>query len=493
MFEIVSNLAKRPKADLIVVPLFKGKKGAELGCIIPDLRSDVDAILREGDFSAKVGSTMLAYLKGKKERRLLLVGLGPEEECTLEILRRAYAAFVKRCRKKKWRVINAILPKVKKIAEEEVQRAVSEGIGLTLYIFEEWKSKENQKPFYLEKIVLIGAKDKAISKKTEGILSGVTLARDLINQNALNVTPQFLANTAKDLAKEFASVKTTVWDKARIEKEKMGLFLAVASGSCCDPALIMVEYRGRPASSNRILVVGKGITFDTGGLNLKSTGNIEAMKDDMSGAAAALGIIKAAARIKLKANIAVVIAATENAIDARSYKPGDVYRSYLGKTVEITNTDAEGRLTLADALALGQKRFSPKWIIDIATLTGAIGIALGQMRAGLFTNDPTFASLCEEAGEMSGEKVWRLPMDADYKEYLKSDLADIKNSSTKKYAGSVTAAIFLQEFIQKGTPWIHLDIAATAYLDEPAHYHLTPATGIGVRLIIALLEKLHGK
>ena len=246
----------------------------------------------------------------------------------------------------------------------------------------------------------------------------------------------------------------------------MDLLLAVGNGSSCDPALIQLEYRGDPKSKDLTLIVGKGVTFDTGGLNLKPTGHIEDMRGDMGGAAAALGIVKAAAAIKLKKNFVVVIPSTENAIGSKAFKPGDTYRSYLGKTVEIGNTDAEGRLILADALAYGQKKFSPNRILDMATLTGAIVIALGTERSGLFCNNDKFAKLCEKAGEQSGEKVWRMPIDSDYKELFKSNIADIKNCGGRA-GGSITAALFLKEFILKDTPWIHLDIAATAFLDHP--------------------------
>jgi len=489
-FTAVSALAKRPKADLVIVPFFKGKKQA-IPCVsMTDLNGVINPILKAGDFTGKEGATMLAYLSGKKEKRLLLLGLGDEKKATLETLRRSFAAGMKRCQGKKWLTVNVVLPKSKKWSLDDITSAVVEGMSLSCYVFEEWKAKESQKLFYIKTLNLVGAKSTKVSEKVSGILSGVNLARDLINRNALDITPQALAAEARKLAKQHASVKAHILDKKQIEKEKMGLLLAVASGSRIDPALIMVEYRGAPRSSDLTMVVGKGVTFDTGGLNLKPTNFIEDQRGDMSGGAAALGIIKAAAATKLKANIVAVVPSTENAIDSRSYKPGDVYRSYLGKTVEITNTDAEGRLILADAIAYGQKRFNPSRIIDMATLTGAIIISLGSVRAGLFSNNDKLAKLCEQVGEETGERVWRLPLDEDYMALLKSDIADLRNSGKKRAAGSVTAALFLQQFVQKKTPWIHLDIAGTAFLDSPEHYHLTLATGAGVRLITSLIEKL---
>ena len=489
-FQVCPSISKRPKADLIVVPFFKLKKGADAAVNLPDLKGVINPILKAGDFNGKEGATMLAYLSGMSEKRLLLLGLGDEKSCSMEILRRAYSAAMKRCQGKEWASVNFVLPKLGKLETQKVTRAVSEGISLSAYVYDQWKSKEGKKPFHVKKAILVGAEDLKIAKKTLGILTGVNLARDLINGNALDVTPETLASEGRKIARNFSSVKATVLNKKQLEKEKLGLLLAVGSSSRIDPALIILEYRGDSQSSDLTMVVGKGITFDTGGLNLKPTNFIEDMRADMGGAAAAIGLIQAAATIKLKANILVVVPTTENSIDAQSYKPGDVYRSHSGKTVEITNTDAEGRLVLADALSYGQKRFEPDRIIDMATLTGAIVIALGDIRAGLFSNNDKLAKLCEKAGDITGEKVWRMPLDPEYMSLMKSDIADIRNSGRKRSAGSVTAAIFLQEFIKKKTPWIHLDIAGTAFLDSAKDYHLSQATGSGVRLLIEFLECL---
>ncbi len=487
---VCPSVSKRPKADLVVVPFFKTKKGVDVAVNLPDLKGVINPILKAGDFNGKEGATMLAYLTGKTEKRLLLLGLGEEKSCTMETLRRGYSAAMKRCQGKKWVNVNFVLPKHGKLDTREITRSVSEGIALSAYVYDQWKSKEGKKPFYVKKATLIGAKDSKIGKKTLEILTGVNLARDLINGNALDVTPETLAAEAKKMARKFPSVKASVLNKKQLEKEKMGLLLAVGSGSRIDPALVILEYRGAPRNEDLTMVVGKGITFDTGGVNLKPTNFIEDMRADMGGAAAAIGLIQAAASCKLKANIVALVPTTENAMDALSYKPGDVYRAHSGKTVEITNTDAEGRLVLADALSYGQKRFSPDRIIDMATLTGAMVIALGEVRAGLFSNNDKLAKVCEKAGEVTGERVWRMPLDPEYMSLMKSDIADIRNSGKKRAAGSITAAIFLQEFIQKKTPWIHLDIAGTAFLDSPKDYHLSQASGSGVRLLVELLECL---
>ncbi|MCB1135296.1 MAG: leucyl aminopeptidase, partial [Chlamydiia bacterium] len=256
--------------------------------------------------------------------------------------------------------------------------------------------------------------------------------------------------------------------------------------SCNEPAFIIMQHKGDPRSKDHTVIVGKGVTYDTGGLNLKPTGSMEDMKCDMSGAAVAFGTLYAAAKLGLKKNLSVVVAATENSIGSRSYKPGDVYSSYLGKTVEIGNTDAEGRLTLADALAYANKNLHPTRMIDLATLTGAMLIALGEEASGLMSNDDTLAEQLKQAGERTFERVWRLPLFDEYKDQLKSEIADISNIGGR-HAGSITAGIFLKEFVGD-TPWAHLDIAGTAYLSKARRYHPKNGTGIGVRLLIDYLE-----
>ena len=489
-FQICPDLSKRPEADLLIIPFFTTEKGAQAAVTVPDLQDVIDSVLESGDFTASNGETLLAYLTEKREKRLLFFSLGLESSCSMEQLRRSYSAAIKKCLGKNWKVINCMLPETEMLSLSEITRAISEGLALSLYVYNTWKSDPSKESFFIETVQLIGAETLAIPEKVLHLLSGVNLARDLVNGNALDVTPETLAREGKKLAERFSSVTTTVLNKKELEKEKMNLLLAVGSGSRVDPTLIAIEYRGAPDVDDLTLVVGKGITFDTGGVNLKPTHFVEDMRADMGGAAAAIGLIQSAASLELKANIVALIPATENALDSESYKPGDVYRSHFGKTVEITNTDAEGRLVLADALSYGQKTFKPSRIIDLATLTGAIVIALGDGRIGLFSNDDTLATLCEKAGEITGEKVWRMPLEKDYFPLIKSEIADIRNSGKQRSAGSITAALFLQEFIQKGTSWIHLDIAGTAFLDRPRDYHLSQASGSGVRLLIELLECL---
>lgn len=266
----------------------------------------------------------------------------------------------------------------------------------------------------------------------------------------------------------------------------MGLLLAVGRGSDKEPLLTMLTYTGNPKSREHTILIGKGVTYDTGGLNVKPTGSMESMKCDMAGAATVLGVLATVAALGLKLNVTALVPATENAIGSKSFKPGDVYVSHNGKSIEIGNTDAEGRLILADALSYAVKHLKPTRMIDLATLTGAMDVALGSEATGLFSNDDKLAEQLHKAGESTFERVWRMPLFPEYRDQLRSDIADLKNIGTRS-GGSITAAYFLKEFVDD-IPWAHLDIASTAYLNESKRYHPKFGTGIGVRLITELLE-----
>lgn len=482
----VDTLKNRDKADVLILPFWQGKKKAEAA---GDFKEFVDLYaqpLEMEDFVGKEGQTLILYnSSGKKEPRLLLVGLGEKKKISDEVLRRAYAAVTKACSRTKLTRLNLFIP------EEGYQSAITEGILLTNYHYLKLKSHSlKESPYsFIKDICFIGAQHVSL-KKTEKIIDSVNFARDLVNGNADDINTDALVKTAEDLAAQFSKVKVHVLRKKELKKEGLGLLLAVSRGAVIEPALIILEYMGDPKSdpksSPSTAIVGKGITYDTGGINLKPTGGLETMKCDMAGAAAVLGTVRAAAELGLKVNLLGVVAAAENAIGPESYKPGDVYISHSGKTVEISNTDAEGRLVLADALSYLQSKYRPARIIDLATLTGGVVIALGEEITGLFSNDEALATSLTQAGLKTHERLWRLPLLPEYKEKLKSTVADIKNSGSRA-ASSATAAIFLEQFV-KETPWAHLDIAGTAYLSEPKTYHQTPATGVGVRLLIEFLS-----
>jgi leucyl aminopeptidase len=477
-----SSFSERPSADVLILPFWQEGKKAGPACPMKEFQSLYSLPVNEADFKGKESETLFLYKKNK-EIRILLLGLGKKEEAEAETFRKAYASALKACRKKKLTVVNVALPET----EFPAAYPAAEGLFLANYAFDYLKSLKDETSPLVHKICLIGINKQTLSlcRNAQTIVTAVNFARDLTNGNADDVTPQMLSTTAKELEKGSKSIKTTILDRKAIEKLGMGLLLAVNRGSTRDPAFIIVEYNGNPGSKDLTAIVGKGITYDTGGLNIK-TSNMETMKDDMSGAAAVLGTIKAAAALGLKVNIVGAIATTENAIGPDSYKPGDVYKSYSGKTVEITNTDAEGRLVLADAVSYVEDQFKPSRIIDLATLTGGIVVSLGDEASGLFSNDDQLAEMLARAGRHTHERLWRFPLYPEYKEGLKSSIADMRNSPPTRKASSIMGGMFIQEYIKK-TPWAHLDIAGTAFLSGPRHYHTTNATGVGVRLLIDFL------
>ncbi len=489
-FAISQDVEKRDQADVVLVPFYKEKNKVRPAGDIKTLAAHVQAPIEAEDFKGKAGEILMLYPKGLPEKRLALLGLGEKEEITTENLRRAYSSAARVCNQKKIKNINALLPRIDAVNEEHVLRGLVEGILLTNYSFDKNKHetiKENP-PNRIQKLVLIGADKEALAaaKNMQIICEGVYFARDLTNTNADEMTPQHLAQAARNLAKTHSHVTATIFDKKRIQKENMGLLLAVNRGSAVDPAFIILEYKGNRKGKDHTVLVGKGITYDTGGLSLKMSG-MESMRADMAGAAVALATISVAAKLKLPVHLTAVIPATENSISATSYKLGDVYSGLTGKTVEITNTDAEGRLVLADALAYVNKHLKPTRIIDFATLTGGVDIALGTEATGMMSNNDALADLFVRAGSETFERVWRLPLFEEYKDSLKSDVADIKNAPATRSASSICGGTFLHAFVGK-TPWVHFDIASTAFLKDPKRYHPKDATGVGVRLMIEFLK-----
>lgn len=479
----IENLKKRGMGDILILPFWQGKEQAEASGDFEEFAAIFASPIEMKDFVGKEKEVLFLYdEKGKKEPRLLLLGLGEKKKSSDEGVRRAFSAVVKECARRKLKKVNVFVP------SGVDEKAVAEGFLLSNYHYLRLKGhSEKENPYVpLEKVTLIGTKGTAL-KEVETIAHAVNFARDLVNGNADEIDPEALAQVAIDLAEKFSNVKLHLLRKKELTKEKVGLMLAVCRGALVDPALIILEYKGDPKSTHTTAIIGKGVTYDTGGLNLKPTGGIETMKCDMAGAGAVLGTIRAVAELGLKCNVLGVVAAVENAIGPGSYKPGDVYVSYAGKTVEISNTDAEGRLVLADAFSYIQKHYQPSRMVDLATLTGGVVVALGEEITGLFSNDEELAKQLTSAGEKTHERVWRLPLLPEYKDKLKSTIADIKNSGGRA-ASAPTAAVFLEQFIENDVPWAHLDIAGTAFLSEPKHYHQTPATGVGVRLLIEWLK-----
>lgn len=443
----------------MVLPFWEGPEPAATFAPIPTL-----------DFQGKASETLLLY---PEKGRTCLLGLGKKEKGGKEQVRRAYAEAAKVAMGKKVKRLTLLVP-----AGEEV--AAAEGVLLANYAY----SKKEKKPFLLEECRWIGVSSSDSLKQVQTIASGVYFVRDLVNGNADDVTPEMLAETALSFDKKFA---VKVLGQKELEREKMGLLLAVGRASIHESRLVTVSYKGNPTSSEHIVLVGKGVTFDTGGLSLKTNENMLTMKCDMSGAATVLGAVRVAGELGLKVNVTAVMPLVENAIGSKSYKPGDVYISASGKSVEINNTDGEGRLILADAITYVQRHLKPTCLIDVASLTGAAVVALGEEIAGLFTDNDELSDALLSASKETGEPLWRLPLYSDYLETLKSEIADLVNTAGRE-AGATKAALFLKEFV--GTvPWAHIDFAGPCYLSKPKRYYPTQATGFGLRLLIAFLEK----
>lgn len=478
--KVVSSLTNRKGADALILPFFEEQILAFSGKGLAPL---FEQPLKAGDFKGKSEEVLCHYPTKGEEKRLILVGLGKEKELTKEGIRISFAKAIQSI-KAKIKNVNVQVPETDVLEEKEIATAVIEGVLLAAYVFDGNKSEKEKT---ISQATFIGANAEVL-RRCQIICKNVWYARELIIRNADEVTPQFLGEQAKEIAKHFSTMKATVWGRKEIEKQKLHLLAAVGQGSETEPALITLEYKGAPESKSITALVGKGVTFDTGGLNLKPTGSIETMRDDMSGAAAILATLSAVAALKLPINLVGVIAATENAIGPKSYKPGDVFSSHSGLKVEITNTDAEGRLILADALSYVQKHYKPERIIDIATLTGGAIIALGEEVSALMTNDDQLAEQLIRAGESTYERLWRLPLYKEYNDLLKSKIADFKNSGVRK-ASPIQGGIFLLKFI-KECKWAHIDIAGTAFPDQQKSYHSIQATGVGVRLLTAFLESL---
>ncbi len=448
-------------------------------------------LLRRGDFAGKSGELLpvLAARRGPAER-VLLVGLGPRDGYGRKAYRRAIVAATQ------WLAKTGATNAVLYLAREPVPgvepyyaaRHAVESVSSTLYRIPDLKSaRKPPRPKLARFGVAVAPGDLAAARRGirdgRGLAAGMALSRDLANLPANVCTPTYLAGAARRLAAEYKSVRARVLDERAIRRLKMGSFLSVTHGSEEPPRLLVLEYRGGPARQAPVALVGKGITFDTGGISLKQPTAMDEMKFDMSGAASVFGTIRALAAIGAPVNVVGIVPTCENMPSGRATKPGDIVTSMSGKTVEVLNTDAEGRLILCDGISYA-RRFKPRAVVDIATLTGACVIALGAHYCGLFSPDDGLADALEAAGERSDDRAWRMPVAEEYSDLLKSNFADMANVAGRE-AGAITAACFLWKFAD-GLRWAHLDIAGTAYLTG-SH---KGSTGRPVPLLVDWL--LHG-
>jgi len=479
------------KTDALIFLFFEGMS--------PGMYSDIDQltgnlikkIVSSKEFTGKQNQLALLHVTNINASRILLVGVGKQSDITSEKIRQGGGKAFSYLRDigvrdiaistRLFRQMPKNLPAPRKPAFYFL-----EGGLLSLYKFEKYK-KTDEKPSEDRQIQTVNILDSDRDMPLKWLqitVSAVNFAKDLINTPSNDMTPDVLSKIARSLSG--GKTKVRILEKKDIEKEGMGSYLSVSKGSDEPPKFIILEYKG--VKGTPVALIGKSITFDSGGISLKPADGMEKMKYDMAGGAAVLGVMKAAAELRLPVNIVAVLPATENLPGGSATRPGDVVTSITGKTIEIINTDAEGRLVLADAIGYAIKHFSPKMLIDVATLTGACSVALGNEAMAMMGNNADLMDRLKMASDETYERAWQMPLYDEYKEYLKSDIADIKNAAGRN-GSLVTAAYFLKEFAGD-TPWAHLDIAGTAWNDKDKPYSPKGATGSGVRLLINFLKEL---
>lgn len=480
---VIQDKVSNIKADAVIIPYFSDEKESTLN----NLRELFPSVSVQLDVHAPTGKssevTSLIASEGVC-KRFVLLGLGEKAKVTPESLRRAAGTAARSARGKNV-VSLAII-----VHNEQHLAPIVEGAYLALYDYTDYRGKSleerRSKESVIENIcVAIGTEispeaAQTIVTEVQNYCASVNLARNVANAPNCDMYPEKLAEVAEKEGKK-AGFKVKVWDKKKITSEEMVGLLAVNAGSERPPVFIVMEYKGGKKDEAPIVFVGKGVTFDTGGISIKPSAGMAAMKLDMHGAATVLGTMSAIAKNKLPVNAIGLIPATENMPSGTAYLPGDVLRYTNGVTVEIDNTDAEGRLILADGLIQAMK-LKPKAVIDVATLTGACVVALGSHSTGLMSNNSDVTSKLQNAATATGEHVTELPLLDDYKETLKSDIADMKNSGGRE-AGAITAGLFLASFVEKDVPWAHLDIAGTGMLSKPGPYSPAGGSGVGVRLL----------
>lgn len=484
--KVLNAQLKEQACDLLIVGMYEKTQ------ILSGVASSIDEalggliskfVIEQDKFEAKFAHTYLLQTYGKiPAKKVLVVGLGEKEKFTPNKLRELSAKIVKK----------ALSIKAKKVCIDLGQldfesycsgHIVAEGALIGEYSFDKYKTEK--KDDKVEEFILVDHNEEKISGLNEGVKKGIVIAnamtftRNLANEPAQYATPTRLA----EVAKKIEGLKTKIFEKDDIEKMGMGAFLAVSKGSCEYPKFIHMKYTPQNPSSikKKIAIIGKGLTFDSGGLDLKPAASMLNMKDDMSGAACVLGVMNALKSISPNAEIHGIIATCENMPGCAAYKPGDVLTAKNKKTIEVDNTDAEGRLTLADALCYACE-LGVDEVVDIATLTGACMVALGTQAAGIMGNNQELIDNLIKVGADNGERYWQLPMYEEYKDNLKSDVADMKNTGSR-WGGASAAGIFLQEFV-KDVAWAHLDIAGVAFLEKPQKELIKGATGVGVRTLL---------
>jgi leucyl aminopeptidase len=455
-----------------------------------DLTDEVRNAMERARFEGRCHESIT--LLASSSRKLTLIGLGKEERLSHRVLRTALYTVGRIAKANRDGTIAVVVPyDLEPLDTVATTRWLADELAHADYRYDRYLTKDREMVDFSIECTLIPPSSidrktaKRISAEAEKLAAAVATARDLGNGPGNLITPTAIGARAEAVAKEHG-LKCQVFDKKQIEKLKMGGLLAVNRGTAQEPRFIVLEHSPRKAKKT-IVIVGKGITFDSGGISIKPSERMEEMKFDMCGAAAVVGIMQAAATLEIPHRVIGLIPSTENLPSGTAYKPGDIITTMSGKTVEVVNTDAEGRMILCDALHYAS-RFEPDHLIDLATLTGACVVALGGEASGLFSNDDALARKLIESGNQVGERLWRLPEWDDYREYIASEWADVKNSGGR-WAGAITAAVFLKEFVECDS-WAHIDIAGTAWTENKTSRERKGATGVGVRALISFLESL---
>ena len=444
------------------------------------------------DMEGKLGRFSIIPVPGKKPaQRILLAGIGKKENLTKDTIRNISGKIAQKARELKLKEFSIIVPPNVVIDQISSVSQIIEGSKMSLYKFDKFKAEKAEKS---PDLTIVVSKSKKISqtiKTSEIIADGAIFTKSIANLPPNECTPSTLAGFAKIMSKK-NKMKCNIISKLELKKKGFGGITAVGKGSKNEPKLIVLEHNRGKRNEKPIVLVGKAVTFDTGGISLKPGASMDEMKFDKCGGCTVLGIMKAVSELKLPMNIVGIVPSVENMPDADAYRPGDIIKLFSGKTAEILNTDAEGRLILADALSYGEKHYSPKAIIDFATLTGACIVALGNNVAAIVSNDEKLSLKIKDASKKTTENVWELPLTQDFMDMIKSDVADMKNVGIGRAAGTITAAAFLKNAIEK-TPWVHVDIAGVAWTQtatKEKSYNPKGATGFGVRLILNYLQSL---
>ncbi len=477
--------------DLLIIGLHNGKiaENSLANTVNQKLDGLPKKLLEREKFEGKMGQSKLLHTHGKLPADyVFFVGLGAKKGFDLENIRKVSAQAIKLAKqiKAKKVLVNLLGAELGLYSIAELAQSMGEGLSLSNYLFTRYKAKPKDSHDVDSVLILSSKKESVQAQKglARGIAlaEGISLARDLINTPALDMTPLALADAAKDLK----GVVTRIYKLPEIKKMKMGAYLGVALGASNPPAFIEMNYKPAGKVKKSVAIVGKGVTFDSGGLSIKPAKSMETMKDDMSGAAAVIGLMSVIARLNPKVEVWGYVAAAENAVDALAQRPGDIVTAMNGKTIEVLNTDAEGRLTLADAICHAIKK-KPDYVIDLATLTGACLVALGDRYSAALGNDPDFIKRIIKAGKKAGEMIWELPLVEEYKEELKSPIADLKNIGSG-YGGTINGGLFIQEFVGDHK-WVHLDIAGPSWTEKPREYESRGGTGVMVKTLAEFLSE----